>query len=185
MEIGDTMPTRRNYTGDLTHRALTGTMHNKNIKCQYRKPKQAWEIQEQAPNYKSLSVDELKALIPQNWFDDTSNSYWEENLQTFWGKDGQSNAYVKSGLDDEIMESGQYDHLLSDGDGEHRIRYLETAINGLSADQKQCIELFYLSQKSYNEVEQITGYTFNEVKSHLQNGKRNLKLMMERMERYE
>jgi len=88
-------------------------------------------------------------------------------------------------LDGEIMESGQYDHLLSDDDGEHRIRYLETAINGLSADQKQCIELFYLSQKSYREVEQITGYTYNEVKSHIQNGKRKLKQMMERMERYE
>jgi RNA polymerase sigma-70 factor, ECF subfamily len=88
-------------------------------------------------------------------------------------------------LDDEIMESGEFDHLLSDGDGEHRIRYLETAITGLSSEQKQCIELFYLNEKSYREVEQITGYTYNEVKSHLQNGKRNLKLMMERMERYE
>lgn len=98
------MPTKTNYSGDLTRRALTGTMHNKNIKCEYRKPKQVWEIKEQAPNYKGMSVDGLKALIPQNWFDDTSDSYWEESLQTFWGKDGQSNAYVKSGLDDEVME---------------------------------------------------------------------------------
>jgi len=34
-------------------------------------------------------------------------------------------------------------------------------------------------------VEQITGYTYNEVKSHIQNGKRNLKQLMERMDRYE
>jgi RNA polymerase sigma-70 factor (ECF subfamily) len=88
-------------------------------------------------------------------------------------------------LDDEIMESMELNHLLSDGDGEHRIRYLETAITGLSSEQKQCIELFYLNEKSYREVEQITGYSYNEVKSHIQNGKRNLKQMMERMERYE
>lgn len=88
-------------------------------------------------------------------------------------------------LEVEIMEFVELNHLLSDGDGEHRIRYLETAINILSSEQKQCIELFYLNEKSYREVEQITGYTYNEVKSHIQNGKRNLKQMMERMERYE
>lgn len=88
-------------------------------------------------------------------------------------------------LDTEIMESVDLNHLLTDGDGEQRIRYLEAAITGLSSEQKQCIELFYLNEKSYREVEQITGYTYNEVKSHIQNGKRNLKQMMERMDRYE
>ena len=88
-------------------------------------------------------------------------------------------------LDSEIMESVEPDHLLSNGDVEHRIRYLETAINALSPEQKQCVELFYLNEKSYREVELITGYSYNEVKSHIQNGKRNLKQLMERMERYE
>jgi RNA polymerase sigma-70 factor, ECF subfamily len=88
-------------------------------------------------------------------------------------------------LDVEIMESVPLNHLLSEDDGEHRIRYLETAIQDLSSEQKLCIELFFLNEKSYREVEQITGYSYNEVKSHIQNGKRNLKQMMERMERYE
>jgi RNA polymerase sigma factor (sigma-70 family) len=87
-------------------------------------------------------------------------------------------------LDVEIMESLLTDHLI-DGNGEHRIRYLETAISELNSEQKQCIELFYLDEKSYREVEQITGYTYNEVKSYIQNGKRKLKQMMERLERYE
>ena len=88
-------------------------------------------------------------------------------------------------LDGEIMESAEVNHLLSVTEEEQRIRYLETAITGLSSEQKQCIELFYLNEKSYREVEQITGYTYNEVKSHIQNGKRNLKQLMERMDRYE
>lgn len=88
-------------------------------------------------------------------------------------------------LDVEIMESFDPGHLEYGGNGEYRIRYLETAINGLNDDQKRCIELFYLDEKSYREVEEITGYTYNEVKSHIQNGKRKLKLIMERMERYE
>ncbi|MDO9256650.1 MAG: sigma-70 family RNA polymerase sigma factor [Bacteroidales bacterium] len=88
-------------------------------------------------------------------------------------------------LDTEIMESVEHNHLLSVSEGEQRIRYLETAITGLSIEQKRCIELFYLNEKSYREVEQITGYTYNEVKSHIQNGKRNLKQLLERMDRYE
>jgi RNA polymerase sigma-70 factor, ECF subfamily len=88
-------------------------------------------------------------------------------------------------LDNEIMESPELNHLFNDNDGEHRIRYLESAINSLSYEQKKCIELFYLNEKSYREVEQITGYTYNEVKSHIQNGKRNLKQILERMDHYE
>ena len=88
-------------------------------------------------------------------------------------------------LDDEIMESVELNHLISADEGENRNRYLETAINTLSSEQKQCIELFYLNEKSYREVEKITGYTYKEVKSYIQNGKRNLKQMMERMDRNE
>jgi len=88
-------------------------------------------------------------------------------------------------LESEIMESDDLNHLFADETGEHRIRYLKSAIDLLSSEQKQCIELFYLNEKSYHEVEQETGFTYNEVKSHIQNGKRNLKQMMERMDRYE
>lgn len=100
----------------------------------------------------------------------TGNRIIEENLKK---------------LDDEIMESVELNHLITADEGEYRIRYLETAINILSSEQKQCIELFYLNEKSYREVENITGYTYKEVKSHIQNGKRNLKQMMERMDRDE
>lgn len=88
-------------------------------------------------------------------------------------------------LEMEIMESVGSEHSFNDTGSEHRIRYLETAFAILSSEQKQCIELFFINEKSYREVEQITGYSYNEVKSHIQNGKRNLKQMMERMERYE
>jgi RNA polymerase sigma-70 factor (ECF subfamily) len=52
---------------------------------------------------------------------------------------------------------------------------LQDAVTRLSEEQKQCIELFYFKQKSYKEVSDLTGYSVNEVKSYLQNGKRNLK----------
>jgi RNA polymerase sigma-70 factor (ECF subfamily) len=56
---------------------------------------------------------------------------------------------------------------------------LQEAIKKLNTEQQQCVNLFYLQKKSYSEVAEITGFSMLQVKSHLQNGKRNLKLMME------
>ena len=53
------------------------------------------------------------------------------------------------------------------------------AINELNAEQKECVCLFYLQKKSYSEVAAITGFSLMQVKSHIQNGKRNLRLMLE------
>ena len=58
---------------------------------------------------------------------------------------------------------------------EGQLEKLEKAVSELSQEQKRCIELFYLKQKSYKEVSTETGYSVNEVKSYIQNGKRNLK----------
>ena len=55
---------------------------------------------------------------------------------------------------------------------------MEEAIRQLNPDQQQCVNLFYLQKKSYAEVAEVTGFTMLQVKSHLQNGKRNLKQMM-------
>jgi len=56
---------------------------------------------------------------------------------------------------------------------------LPEAIKQLSDEQRICIELFYLHEKSYKEVADATNYTMNQVKSFIQNGKRNLKIMLE------
>jgi RNA polymerase sigma-70 factor (ECF subfamily) len=58
---------------------------------------------------------------------------------------------------------------------EEQLEKLKEAVAKLSEEQKQCIELFYLKEKSYKEVSDLTGFSINEVKSYLQNGKRNLK----------
>lgn len=58
---------------------------------------------------------------------------------------------------------------------EHKLLALEDAMVQLNDKQRVCIDLFYLQQKSYDEVSKQTGYTTKEVKSHIQNGKRNLK----------
>lgn len=59
---------------------------------------------------------------------------------------------------------------------------LELAIEELTHEQKICIKLFYLRQKSYQEIVDETGYSLNNVKSFIQNGKRNLKIKLINLE---
>ncbi|HMQ48167.1 MAG TPA: sigma-70 family RNA polymerase sigma factor [Saprospiraceae bacterium] len=58
---------------------------------------------------------------------------------------------------------------------EQRYEALGEAIDELKEDQKKCIILFFLQQKTYNDIVEITGFSYNDVKSYIQNGKRNLK----------
>jgi RNA polymerase sigma-70 factor (ECF subfamily) len=57
---------------------------------------------------------------------------------------------------------------------------LKNCLEELSNEQKQCIELFYYKEKCYKEISEITKYDIKKVKSHMQNGKRNLKNCMEK-----
>ena len=62
---------------------------------------------------------------------------------------------------------------------------MENALQQLNPEQQQCITLFYLEKKSYQEITGLTGYSLLQVKSHIQNGKRNLKIMLERQQQHE
>jgi len=63
---------------------------------------------------------------------------------------------------------------------EHTYDLLEQAINELSEEQKICVNLFYLQKKSYQQIAERTGFSLMQVKSFIQNGKRNLKIILER-----
>lgn len=63
---------------------------------------------------------------------------------------------------------------------EQNLGLLEKAITNLPAEQRICIDLFYLKEKCYKEICEITGYELNKVKSYIQNGKRNLKIYLEK-----
>lgn len=57
---------------------------------------------------------------------------------------------------------------------------LEEAIEELNEEQKLCVTLFYLRKKSYQQIIDKTGFSAMQVKSYIQNGKRNLKLLLEK-----
>lgn len=57
---------------------------------------------------------------------------------------------------------------------------LEKALDELSEEQRQCVILFYLKKNSYHQIAEKTGYNLMQVKSYIQNGKRNLKILLDK-----
>jgi RNA polymerase sigma factor (sigma-70 family) len=80
-----------------------------------------------------------------------------------------------------FMDYGDDSHQNKQEEKENTILLLEQALKTLNGEQRKCIELFYYQNKSYNQIVEITGFNSNEVKSYIQNGKRNLKMKLEEL----
>lgn len=80
-----------------------------------------------------------------------------------------------------IMESDEFLHLLSEEDcSEERLRALHVCLEKLPPEQRTSITCFFLEEMSYADIAGQTGYTLNNVKSYIQNGKRNLKICIKK-----
>lgn len=80
-----------------------------------------------------------------------------------------------------FMENDPIQDLEGESDMiEKNIGKLQEGIDSLKEEQRACISLFYLKEKSYKEVVDETGYDLKKVKSYVQNGKRNLAIYFRR-----
>jgi len=80
---------------------------------------------------------------------------------------------------DDFMEFSPVLHP-DDNNREAAMVALERCMDKLPKAQKQSIDLFYLKEQCYKEIAETTGFSLNEVKSYIQNGKRNLKICLEK-----
>lgn len=85
----------------------------------------------------------------------------------------------------ELMEYQLPLHHNSEAQLESDLSKMETCIEGLNAEQNTCIRLFYLKKNTYQEVCDTTGFELKKVKSYLQNGRRNLKICIEKLREQE
>ena len=88
---------------------------------------------------------------------------------------------LTAGISEKLSATPQEDsdrQVLEQND--HTLNLMESALDELSTEQRQCVTLFYLQKKSYQEVSEETGYSMLQVKSYIQNGKRNLKILIEK-----
>ena len=89
---------------------------------------------------------------------------------------GKITVEVKETIAAESEEPDKEDLLLN----EKTYDYLGEALKELNPDQQLCVTLFYIEKKSYQQITEQTGYTMMQVKSHIQNGKRNMKILIEK-----
>ncbi|HEX6181528.1 MAG TPA: sigma-70 family RNA polymerase sigma factor [Chitinophagaceae bacterium] len=79
-----------------------------------------------------------------------------------------------------VVQSDENLHLNGELEKEEHLQKMEQCLGTLPAEQKQCVELFYLQSKSYNEIVEATGFDWKQVRSFIQNGRRNLKICMDK-----
>lgn len=80
----------------------------------------------------------------------------------------------------ELVQSEENVHLNGVLEKEENFKKLEYCLGTLTSDQQTTIRLFYLEGKCYNEIVEITGLEWNQVRSFIQNGRRNLKICMDK-----
>ena len=83
-------------------------------------------------------------------------------------------------LDEAFVENTDFVHLNIDDTKERKLSVMERCMEKLPEEQRITVELFYLQEKCYKEVADETGYDMLKVKSYIQNGKRNLKICIEK-----
>lgn len=116
----------------------------------------------------------------QGWFHTYIRNHCLMQLRKNKSKQSYNDNYKKEVLEEDIVETEDASHLNDKELLENDIERLETAINQLKNEQKECVRLFFLEERSYKEIEEITGFDYKQVKSFIQNGKRNLRILMEK-----
>lgn len=77
-------------------------------------------------------------------------------------------------------DSAEFLDLLGENGDQEQLKALEHCMKHLPEEQRICIREFFLAEKSYAEISEEKGYELKGVKSYIQNGKRNLKLCIEK-----
>ena len=124
--------------------------------------------------------ERLQSLLKTNtityfksWLYITSRNHC---LMAIRGNKGKVNIEISEA----IMENELLLHLEDEPELDQNLSKLEKCIKELTQDQQTCVKLFYLEEQCYRDIAIKTGYELTKVKSYIQNGKRNLKICLER-----
>ena len=107
-----------------------------------------------------------------SWLHIVSRNYCLMQLRT--------NKKIQQVSFDDVVEFPVDLHQVDDGEKERQLTALELCVDQLPEKQKVSIDLFFLKEKCYKEIVDFTGFSLNDVKSYIQNGKRNLKICMDK-----
>ena len=112
----------------------------------------------------------------KGWLSFVVRNYCIGELRKNKNKHFVSEAYLDFEVNDASLEEEEKIARVND---ELMLDYMKEALPQLKENQRNCVELFYLKNQSYQQISNTTQFSINEVKSYIQNGKRNLKLLIE------
>jgi len=118
-----------------------------------------------------IEIEKYKVDYFKSWLYMVAKNHCLMRLREMHGK-------IPAELHDSIQAADE-PNLQSKVANEHIFGLMQEALSDLNKEQQQCITLFYLEKQSYHEIAQQTGFSLMQVKSHIQNGKRNLKTQLE------
>ncbi len=129
--------------------------------------------------FENLMQDLLKHNITnfKSWLHSVARNHCLMKLRQNSSKVKNFEHYQEAVLTEESMGYASYDDVQTK---EEQLTDLEKGIQLLKEEQKICIQLFFLHKKTYQEITDLTDYNLNDVKSYIQNGKRNLKIYLTR-----
>ncbi len=121
----------------------------------------------------------LDALQFKSWLYTFAKNLCLDELRKKQNKVSTLNRFRKFQINiQEVVDSNAEERLIERQDEEHLARLMENAQDVLNEKQRLCVRLFFFQRYSYLEIGKETGMNINEVKSHLQNGKRKMKVFI-------
>ena len=164
-------------TGDLE---VLGTLYNKYMHLVYGVCFNYFKDEEQSKDAVMQIFEELivklkvhQVLNFKSWLHVLSRNHCLMSLR-------KSAKNPTVAMEDNFVENGEFVHLDIDNTKETQLTIMEKCMETLTVEQRTSVDLFYLQEKCYKEVADITGYDMLKVKSYIQNGKRNLKICIEK-----
>jgi RNA polymerase sigma factor (sigma-70 family) len=119
-------------------------------------------------------IDKYNIDFFKSWLYMVAKNY---SLMQLRGKKYETTALEKDIANNETAVFEQKQQSQTDDDN---LKKLEQAILQLNTEQQVCIQMFYLQKCSYQQIAETTTFSVLQVKSYIQNGKRNLKIIMEK-----
>ena len=128
--------------------------------------------------FEKLMVELRKTEVKnfKGWLSFVVRNYCISEIRKSKSKHFVNESYLDFELKDANLEEEERIESVNEG---MLLDYMKTSLHLLKPAQKNCVELFYLKNLSYQQISDQTKLSLNEVKSNIQNGKRNLKLLIE------
>ncbi len=124
-------------------------------------------------------ITELKRTEVKNfkgWLSFVVRNYCISEIRKNKNKYRLPEKYLEFEVTEPVLNEEEKIALIND---DLMMDHLQTCLPELKENQRICVDLFYLKNQSYQEICDKTKFSLNEVKSYIQNGKRNLKLLIE------